>query len=410
MSFTELGLAPQLLRAVSRAGYTTPTPIQTQAIPPALEGRDLLGCAQTGTGKTAAFGLPLLQRLSARSGHGPRALILTPTRELAAQIDASLRALGTYLPLRTALIMGGVNFDRQEKALRRGADIVVATPGRLLDHLQRRNLRLDALEIIVLDEADRMLDMGFIQDIRRIIAAAPARRQTLLFSATMPAEIVRFANEMLKEPVRVEVARPATSVSGVTQTAHPVDHARKPSLLVHLLKGDSMRRTLVFTRTKRGADRLTDHLAKNGCAATAIHSNKNQNARTRALQAFRSGGVRVLVATDIASRGIDVQGISHVVNFDLPNTHEDYIHRIGRTARAQATGCAISFVSEMDRDQWRILERSAKPAIVQSVVAGFEPTPGRTGGGPHHRKGRPSSPSKAGRPRHFGRRDTSRSF
>jgi ATP-dependent RNA helicase RhlE len=399
MSFSQLGLAPELVRAVERAGYQTPTPIQEQAIPPALAGGDVLGCAQTGTGKTAGFVLPILQRLAGRRGSSPRALILTPTRELAAQISESVKTYGAFFPLKSTVIFGGVGYGPQELALRRGVDIVVATPGRLLDHLQRKTVRFDALEILVLDEADRMLDMGFIQDIKRIVAVVPKTRQTMMFSATMPTAILKFAEEMLVRPTKVQVARSATTVNDVTQVVHPVDHDRKRSLLVHLLKDSAMSRTIVFTRTKHGANHLTDHLERNGHAATALHSNKSQGARAKALGDFRAGKARVLVATDIASRGLDVADVSHVVNFDLPNTYEDYVHRIGRTARAGASGCAISLISEVDRGGWRDMERMARTPISQQVVEGFEPTPGRSrpSGDASGRTGRGRGPAPARR-------------
>lgn len=410
MSFLELGLVPELVKAVERAGYTTPTPIQGQAIPAALAGGDILGCAQTGTGKTAAFALPILQRLARRRATAPRALILTPTRELAAQIGEAFREYGMYLPLKFTVIFGGVGYGPQELALRRGVDVVIATPGRLLDHLQRRTVRFDALEILVLDEADRMLDMGFINDIKRIVAAVPRTRQTMMFSATMPAPIMRLADEMLVRPTKVEVARSATPLTQVTQIGHPVNHDRKRSLLVHLLQNTAMQRTIVFTRTKHGANNLMEHLERNGYPASALHSNKSQPARIKALQDFRSGKVRVLVATDIASRGIDVPEVSHVVNFDVPNTYEDYVHRIGRTARAGAQGCAVSLISEKDRGLWRDMERAARTSITQQAVVGFEPTAVRSSsaddGDRNGRRGRPSQPERpfrGARPRREGR-------
>ena len=408
MPFLKLGLRPELVQAVERAGYQTPTPIQERAIPLALAGGDLLGCAQTGTGKTAVFVLPILQRLAGRRATSPRALILTPTRELAAQIGESVKTYGALLPLKSTVIFGGVGYGPQELALRRGVDIVVATPGRLLDQLQRKTVRFDALEILVLDEADRMLDMGFIQDIRRIVAAVPAKRQTMMFSATMPSAIMKLAGEMLVRPMKVEVAPSATTVTDVSQIGHPVDHDRKRSLLVHLLKDGAMRRTIVFTRTKHGANHLTDHLERNGHTVTALHSNKSQPARAKALGDFRAGRARVLVATDIASRGIDVADVSHVVNFDLPNSYEDYVHRIGRTARAGATGCAISLISETDRDLWRDVERMAKTPIPQHVVEGFEPTPGRArssgDGGRRGARPRGSVPGRGDRGGSYSRR------
>ncbi len=373
MSFTQLGLAPELVRAVERAGYKTPTPIQEQAIPIALKGGDVLGCAQTGTGKTAGFALPLLQRLGRQRGVAPRALILAPTRELALQIGESVRALGAFLPLRSAVIFGGVGYEAQDHALRRGVDVVIATPGRLLDHLQRKTVRFNALEVLVLDEADRMLDMGFIQDIKRIVAVLPTQRQTMMFSATMPSAIRTLADDLLVSPTTISVAPPATTVADVAQLAHPVDHSRKRALLVHLLGDGSMQRTIVFTRTKHGANHLADHLTRHGHAATALHSNKSQSARVRALADFREGRARVLVATDLASRGIDVPEVSHVVNFDVPNTYEAYVHRIGRTARAGASGCAISLVSEADRGLWRDMQRESRTPVATRVVEGFEP-------------------------------------
>ncbi len=376
MSFLPLGLAPELVRAVERAGYKTPTPIQEQAIPVVLKGGDVLGCAQTGTGKTAAFALPILQRLGQRRGSAPRALILAPTRELALQIGESVRALGAFLPLRSAVIFGGVGYEPQDQALRRGVDIVIATPGRLLDQLQRKTVRFDALEVFVLDEADRMLDMGFIHDIKRLVAVLPRQRQTLMFSATMPAAIRALADDLLTNPITVTVAPPATTVEEVTQVGHPVDHSRKRALLVHLLNDAAMQRTIVFTRTKHGANHLADHLTHHGHVATALHSNKSQSARVRALADFREGKARVLVATDLASRGIDVPEVSHVVNFDVPNTYEAYVHRIGRTARAGAAGNAISLVSEADRGLWRDMQRESRASIGLQVVQGFEPSQG----------------------------------
>ncbi|MEW6682899.1 MAG: DEAD/DEAH box helicase [Nitrospirota bacterium] len=373
MSFSQLGLAPELERAVERAGYKTPTPIQEQAIPVALKGGDVLGCAQTGTGKTAGFALPLLQRLGHRRGISPRALILAPTRELALQIGESVRALGAFLPLRSVVIFGGVGYEPQDQALRRGVDIVIATPGRLLDHLQRKTVRFDSLEVLVLDEADRMLDMGFIHDIKRLVAILPKKRQTMMFSATMPPAIRALADDLLVSPTMIAVAPPATTVTDVVQIGHPVDHHRKRALLVHLLGDASMQRTIVFTRTKHGANNLAEHLTRHGHSATALHSNKSQSARVRALADFREGRARVLVATDLASRGIDVPEVSHVVNFDVPNTYEAYVHRIGRTARAGASGCAISLVSEADRGLWRDMQREARTPVATRVVEGFEP-------------------------------------
>jgi ATP-dependent RNA helicase RhlE len=397
MSFSKLGLAPELTRAVERAGYHTPTPIQEQAIPVGLTGGDVLGCAQTGTGKTAAFALPMLQRLGHTRGTSPRALVLAPTRELALQIGESVRALGAFVPLRSTVIFGGVGYDSQEQALRRGVDVVVATPGRLLDHVQRRTIRFDALQILVLDEADRMLDLGFINDIKRLVALLPKQRQTMMFSATMPPAIRALADALLVNPTTVSVAPPASTVEEVTQIGHPVDHSRKKALLVHLLGGSEMQRTIVFTRTKHGANHLAEHLTREGHVAEALHSNKSQSARVRALGDFKSGRARVLVATDIASRGIDVPEVSHVVNFDVPNTYEDYVHRIGRTARAGSGGCAISLVSEVDRDRWKDMQRVARKPVEHRVIAGFEPSMTSSA----TREGRPSHrPRNAGRPQH----------
>jgi ATP-dependent RNA helicase RhlE len=368
MSFSELGLAEPLLRAVAEQGYEVPTPVQVQAIPHVLAGRDVLGCAQTGTGKTAAFALPLLQRLAAEPpgpsrNRPPRALIVSPTRELAVQIGDDLRAYGRHLPISSTVIFGGVSQVPQIAALRRGIDVLVATPGRLLDLLSQRQVRLDAVTALVLDEADRMLDMGFLPDVRRVIAALPARRQTLLFSATMPAEIAGLASQLLANPARVSVAPPAAAPDTVRQRALQVDKADKPALLAHLLADPAMDRVLVFTRTKHGADRVCQKLQRQGIGAAAIHGNKSQNARQRALAEFRSGAVRVLVASDIAARGLDIDDVSHVVNFDVPNEPETYVHRIGRTGRAGALGDALSLCSEEERGFMRAIERTIGRSI-----------------------------------------------
>ncbi len=346
--FSELSLRPEIQQALIAQGYRTPTPIQASAIPPALLGRDLLGIAQTGTGKTAAFTVPILQRLSEpheRVHPGRvRALILTPTRELAIQIRESITAYGSGLSLRSAVIFGGVGQAPQVTALRGGLDILVATPGRLLDLMNQGHVRLDRLEVFVLDEADRMLDMGFIHDVRKVIAILPAKRQTLFFSATMPVEISALAARLLKNPVRVEVAPVATTVERVEQRVIFVPAASKRQLLVNMLEQDaSMDRVIVFTRTKHGANKVAEHLERANVPAAAIHGNKSQTARQAALEGFRAGEVRVLVATDIAARGIDIDGVSHVVNFELPNIPESYVHRIGRTARAGAAGVAVAF-------------------------------------------------------------------
>ncbi|WP_338860185.1 DEAD/DEAH box helicase [Mycetohabitans rhizoxinica] len=379
MSFNSLGLSEPLVRAVNELGYTTPTPIQRQAIPAVLGGDDLLAGAQTGTGKTAGFTLPILERLShsrATSGKIPvRALILTPTRELAAQVEQSVREYGKYLKLRSTVMFGGVGINPQIDALRRGVDIVVATPGRLLDHLQQRTIDLSSLQILVLDEADRMLDMGFIHDIKRVLKYLPSQRQNLLFSATFSDEIKALADNLLDSPALIEVARRNTTAETVTQTIYPVDRDRKRELLTHLIKAHNWFQVLVFTRTKHGANRLAEQLTKDGISALAIHGNKSQAARTRALSEFKDGTLQVLVATDIAARGIDIDQLPHVVNFDLPNVPEDYVHRIGRTGRAGATGEAVSLVCIDEHQLLTDIERLIKRTLPREVIAGFEPDP-----------------------------------
>jgi ATP-dependent RNA helicase RhlE len=365
---------PELLRAVRDAQYEVPTPVQAQAIPVALRGDDVLACAQTGTGKTAGFLLPLLQRLAQGERGRLRALVLTPTRELAAQIGESARIYGKYLRLRSTVVFGGVGLGPQTEQLRRGVDLLIATPGRLLDHMERGNVTLSALTVLVLDEADRMFDMGFLPDVRRILRTVPAARQTLLFAATMPQEIERLAQETLRSPVVIEVGRRATPVAAVKQVIYPVEAERKRDLLCHLLQFGNMPHVLIFTRTKTRADRLAGHLVRSGRRVAALHGGKSQGARTQALSGFRSGRVDVLVATDVAARGLDVEGISHVVNFDVPNTPEDYVHRIGRTARADATGDAISLASFEEVDFIREIERLIGVTIPRQVVGGFEPT------------------------------------
>ena len=371
MSFSSLGLSAELLRAVSEKGYGEPTPIQLKAIPVILEGHDILAGAQTGTGKTAGFTLPLLQRLSAttpvqstpNAKRPIRALILTPTRELAAQVEESVRTYGKFLPLKSTVVFGGVSINPQIDTLRRGVDILVATPGRLLDHIGQRTLDLSHVEILVLDEADRMLDMGFIRDIRKVLALLPKGRQNLLFSATFSEEIKQLADGLLNAPVLIEVARRNTTAELVSQVAHPVDRERKRELLSFLIGSNNWKQVLVFTRTKHGANRLAEQLGKDGISATAIHGNKSQGARTRALADFKQGAVRVLVATDIAARGLDIDQLPHVVNFELPNVPEDYVHRIGRTGRAGASGLAVTLV---DRDDVRLvgdIERLIKKKI-----------------------------------------------
>jgi len=366
-TFTELKLSAPLLQALATEGYETPTPIQAQAIPPLLEGRDLLGIAQTGTGKTAAFALPLLQRLTSTDRRaGPRsvrALILTPTRELCVQILDSFRTYGRHLRLSRAAVYGGVSQGPQVHNLSRGLDVLVATPGRLLDLMNQGQVRFDSLEAFVLDEADRMLDMGFIVPVKRIVAKLPKERQTLLFSATMPQAVHGLVASLLKEPVRVEVTPVATTAERISQRVHFVEKANKRALLQHLLSDQAIARALVFARTKHGANKVAEQLARSGVRTDAIHGNKSQNARQKALEDFRNGKVRVLVATDIAARGIDVDGITHVINFDLPNEPESYVHRIGRTARAGAEGIAISFCDAEERAFLRDIEKTIRQEV-----------------------------------------------
>jgi ATP-dependent RNA helicase RhlE len=367
ITFASLNLAAPILRALVDKAYTHPSPIQAQAIPPLLEGRDLIGCAQTGTGKTAAFALPILQRLSARpqprSPRRPRALILTPTRELAAQIGDNIALYGRHLPLRHAVIFGGVGEQPQIRALAAGVEIIVATPGRLLDLMEQGHALLDRVEIFVLDEGDRMLDMGFAPDVKRILAKLPSPRQSLLFSATMPEEIRHLANRFLRDPVRVEVSPVASTVDSVEQRVCHVLRSDKHRLLVHTLARHAEGLVLVFSRTKHGANRLAGNLERDGIRATAIHGNKSQGARQRALEDFRTGRTRVLVATDIAARGIDVKGIALVVNFDIPEEPEAYVHRIGRTARMGASGLAFSFCDPSERASFRDIQRLIRQTI-----------------------------------------------
>jgi ATP-dependent RNA helicase RhlE len=361
VTFESLGVAEPILRALTAENYTHPTPIQVKAVPALLAGRDLLGIAQTGTGKTAAFGIPLLQRLSI--GHVPpqarqaRALILAPTRELAVQIEQSLRTYGKFLNLKLAVILGGVSQNNQVRTMSRGVDILVATPGRLLDLVQQKHVRLDAVETFIVDEADRMLDMGFIRDVRKLVALLPKKRQSMLFSATMPDDIVKLTHDMLHQPERIEIAPQGKTADRIDQRLYLVPMPQKRQLLSELLKDVSLNRVIVFTRTKHGANRVAEHLSRTGVVAEAIHGNKSQNARQRALEMFRDGKARVLVATDIAARGIDIDDISHVVNFELPNEPESYVHRIGRTARAGAEGIAISFCDASERGYLRDIER-----------------------------------------------------
>ena len=377
MLFNELGLSAELLRAVEKQGYREATPIQREAIPPILEGRDILASAQTGTGKTAGFTLPLLQRLQAagRAGKRVRALILVPTRELAAQVSDSVRNYGCHLPVRSMQIFGGVSIRPQISKLREGVDIVVATPGRLLDHVQQGTIDLSSIEVLVLDEADRMLDMGFIRDIRKILKLLPEERQNLLFSATFSKEIRNLASSFLNSPVEIAVAPRNTTADRISQLVHPVDKARKRELLSHRIGKENWRQVLVFTRTKHGANRLAKQLSEDGLHAVAIHGNKSQAARTKALADFKSGKVRILVATDIAARGLDIDKLPHVVNFELPHVPEDYVHRIGRTARAGLDGHAVSLVCVDERKLLGDIERLLKRKIEQEIVPGYEPDP-----------------------------------
>ncbi|GMQ89013.1 MAG: ATP-dependent RNA helicase RhlE [Gammaproteobacteria bacterium] len=380
MSFESLGLRAELLRAVSEKGYSDPTPIQLQAIPPVLEGRDIMGGAQTGTGKTAGFTLPLLQRLMASEKPGKgrraiRALVITPTRELAAQVNESVVSYGKHLPLKSTVVFGGVSINPQKQKLIRGVDILVATPGRLLDHVGQNSVNLSKVDILVLDEADRMLDMGFIRDIRKVLALLPKHKQTLLFSATFSDDIKRLANDLLKSPVLIEVARRNTAAESVTQVVHPVDKNRKREMLSFLIGSNNWQQVLVFTRTKHGANRLTEQLGKDGISAAAIHGNKSQGARTRALADFKAGSIRVLVATDIAARGLDINQLPHVVNFELPNVAEDYVHRIGRTGRAGNEGEAMSLVCVDELKLLRDIERLLKRDIPKVVIDGFDVDP-----------------------------------
>lgn len=378
MPFKTFGLSDPLVQGILATGYTAPTEIQSQAIPAALRGRDVIGCAQTGTGKTAAFVLPVLNRLgraAIRRWHTPRALILTPTRELAVQIERSILDYGRFLKLRPLAVYGGVNINRQITALQRGVDIVVATPGRLMDHMERRTVNFRALEVLVLDEADRMLDMGFIRDVRKIVDAIPKQRQTMLFSATISPEVKTISRDMQTSPQTIQVGRPRNPVETVTQHIYPVPKQRKMPLLLHMLATDPMYSILVFSRTKHGADKIRRKLDRAGIEAVAIHSNRSQSQRQKALDGFRSGRYRVMVATDIAARGIDVQGISHVINFDVPALAEDYIHRIGRTGRAAATGDAITFVAPEEQEYLRKIEKFIDRRFDQQQCSGFDYTP-----------------------------------
>jgi ATP-dependent RNA helicase RhlE len=372
MPFSHLGLDPALSRATRELGFTRPTPVQKDAIPPAIAGHDVLACAMTGSGKTAAFLLPIMQRLLPKKRGITRALVLTPTRELAAQIDQHLGELATHTPLTGAAVFGGVGMGPQEHAFRSGVDVLVATPGRLLDHFRQSYAKLSGLEILVLDEADRMLDMGFLPDIRRVLKHLPPLRQTLFFSATMPPPIVQLSREMLKQPVTVNLERKAAPAVGITQAVYPVPQDLKTALLHELLQRGDLKSVLVFTRTKHRANRLAEHLEKHRVPSARIHGNRSQAQRTQALDGFKSGRYRVLVATDVAARGIDVEALSHVVNFDVPAVADDYIHRVGRTGRAEATGDAFTFVAPDEEGDLRNIERALGKRLPRVTVPGFD--------------------------------------
>jgi len=417
VKFTELGLVPEILRAIADQGYETPTPIQAQAIPVVLAGHDLMACAQTGTGKTAGFTLPILNRLASSKTTGPRkirVLILTPTRELAAQVEDSVRTYGAHLPFKSLVIFGGVGINPQISALKKGVDILVATPGRLLDHAQQRTVDLSGVDVLVLDEADRMLDMGFIHDIRKVLALLPKKRQNLLFSATFSDEIRTLAGSFLVNPEYVESERRNTAPELVTQYVYKVDRERKRDLLVDLIKEKGWYQVLVFTRTKWGANGLAEKLLKAGIEADAIHGNKSQNARTRALANFKTGKLHVLVATDIAARGIDIDELPHVVNYELPNVPEDYVHRIGRTGRAGSEGSAVSLVCVDEHKLLKDIERLINRPIDVVDHPGYEPDPrirpepiqmrsAGARGGQRPAGGRPGGASRTSKPKAPGR-------
>ena len=444
MTFEPLGLRAELLRAIDAQGFTSPTPIQEQSIPVIMEGRDVMASAQTGTGKTAAFALPTLHKLAAdRNASGPapvRAMVLAPTRELAAQVHDNIRDLGRFLPLKSAVVFGGVNINPQINKLKRGVDILIATPGRLIDLMDRRCVRLDRLELLVLDEADRMLDMGFLPAIQRILKSVPAKRQTLLFSATFSREITQLARQFLNDPVRVETAPPNSTVEAIAQKAIPVDQGRKRELLSWMIGSNDWHQVLVFTRTKHGANRLAKQLEADGVSAAAIHGNKSQGARTRALGDFKSGRIRALVATDIAARGLDIEQLPHVVNYDIPEVPEDYVHRIGRTGRAGRDGLAVSLVAGAEHGKFEAVRKLVKVEIPTEILDGYEPTeplnhstksqrgggggggggnrrsagrgnssgqargnPGARNGGPRKRNARGGGPSRSGQGRSQGR-------
>ena len=372
MPFSTFGLHPDLLRGVRELGFTRPTPIQEQAIPPAMAGKDVLACAMTGSGKTAAFLLPILQHLMGKPRGTTRALILTPTRELAAQIDAHLAELAVHSPISGAAVFGGVGMGPQEHALRTGVDVIVATPGRLLDHLRQPYAKFDKLEFLVLDEADRMLDMGFLPDIRRILKQLPTKRQTLFFSATMPGPILELTREMLHQPAMINLERKAAPAVGITQAVYPVREELKAELFLELIRRGVLHDVIVFTRTKHRSNRLADFLGSHGVSCAKIHGNRSQAQRTDALEGFKSGKIKVLVATDIVARGIDVEELGHVVNFDVPHQPEDYIHRVGRTARAEATGDAFTFVSPEEEGDLRAIERAVGHKLLRVTLPDFD--------------------------------------
>jgi ATP-dependent RNA helicase RhlE len=408
MSFNTLGLTDAIVRAVTEAGYTSPTPIQASAIPAVLGGGDLLAGAQTGTGKTAGFTLPMLHRLSTdtvgaaltnkTSKRAIRALVLAPTRELAAQVEENIRTYAKYTNLNSAVIFGGVGINPQIKLLANGIDILVATPGRLLDHLGQGTVKLDKVQILVLDEADRMLDMGFIHDIKKVLAVLPPKRQNLLFSATFSEEIKTLADKLLNNPALIEVARRNSTVEVIEQMIHPVDRDKKHPMLSHLIQTNGWKQVLVFTRTKHGANKLVEQLGKDGIGAMAIHGNKSQSARTKALAEFKDGSLTALVATDIAARGIDIDQLPQVVNYDLPNVPEDYVHRIGRTGRAGATGRAVSLVCVDEHDMLKDIEKLIKQTLPREVIPGFEPDTNAKAQPIQLRSGAPGHTGRGGRP------------